>query len=158
LAIVGTAVAAAGTIVSGVNQAKAYRFQAKVADRNAALDRASAQDALERGRIEEVRQGRRTAQLIGQQRAAMAANGVEVDFGSMGDVQADTRMIGFEDAQTIRENAARESRGYEISAWNQRAGASAARSNASATLWKAAFDTGTTILSGAQQSRRLRAA
>lgn len=145
-------------MVKGVNGANALRYKAKVDDRNAALDRASAQDALERGRIEEGRQGRKTGQLVGQQRAAMAANGVEVDFGSAADLQADTRQVGFEDAQTIRENAARESKGYEISAWNQKASGAANRSAAGAAMWATAFDAGSTMLSGAQQYRKLQAA
>ncbi len=150
-------VSAAGTVVGGVNEAKALRYRAKVDERNAALDRASAQDALKRGRIEEERQGRRTAQLIGQQRAAAAANGVEVDFGSMGDLQGDSRMLGYEDARTLRENSSRESRGYEINAWNRQASASANRAAASATMWKTAFDAGGQLLSGASQTSKLRA-
>lgn len=115
-------------------------------DRNAALDRAAAQDALERGRTEEMRQGRRTAQMVGAQRAAAAANGVAVDFGSMADVQGDTRMLGFEDAMTIRKNAMRESQGYEISAWNRKADASAKRAAGGAAMWSAAFDAAGTLL------------
>lgn len=157
LMIAATAVGTLGSVVSGVNQANSYRYQAKMQDRNAALDRNAAQDALARGRVEEERQGRRTQQLVGQQRAAMAANGIEVDFGSAASLQDDTRMIGFEDAQTIRENAARESKGYEIRAWNSRAGASANRSNASGALWATAFDAGSKLLAGAQSYRKMQA-
>lgn len=132
--------------MNGVNTRKSLRFQAKVQDRNAALDRAAAQDALERGRTEEMRQGRRTRALIGEQRAAAAGNGVATDFGSMGDLQDDTRMIGFEDARTIRQNAARESKGYEISAWNRKADASAKRAAGGAAMWSAAFDAAGTLL------------
>lgn len=145
------------TVAQGVATAKSSRYRAQIADRNAAMDRNSAQDALARGRIQEERQGRRTRQLVGEQRVAMAANGVEVDFGSAGALQDDTRMIGFEDAQTIRENAARESQGYEIRAWNSRADAVNERANAKAALWSTALDAGSTMLAGAQQYRRMRA-
>lgn len=146
MAVAAAAVTATGKIVEGVNTRKSLRFQAKVADRNAALDRAAAADALERGRTEEMRQGRRTRALVGQQRVAMSGNGVAVDFGSAADLQADTRMIGFEDAQTIRKNAARESAGYEISAWNRKADASAKRAQGGAAMWSAAFDAAGTLL------------
>jgi hypothetical protein len=158
IALAAAAVTATGKIVEGVNTRKGLRYQAKIADRNAALDRAAAADALERGRVEEMRQGRKTAQLIGAQRAAIAANGVEVDFGSMGDVTADTRMIGFEDAQTIRKNAARESKGYEISAWNRKADASAKRAQGGAAMWASAFDAAGTLLSAGSQYKKAKAA
>lgn len=154
LALAASAVAAAGTVAGGISTAKGLKYRAKVEERNAAIDRASAQDALKRGRIEEERTGRRTAQLIGQQRAAAAANGVEVDFGSMADLQEDARMLGFEDAQTVRENAARESRGYEINAWNRKASASASRSQASAALWSSAFEAGGQLLSAASAFKK----
>lgn len=157
LAIVGTAVATAGTVVAGVNQSNMQRYQAKIAERNAAIERNAAQDALERGRIEEQRQYRKNAQRLGAQRAAMAANGIEVDFGSALDLQTDTKQVGWEDAQTIRENSMREAKGYEIRAWNSEAEASAKRSAASATLFQTAFDAGSTMLSGAQQYRKLQA-
>lgn len=148
--------AAVGSVGAEISTAKSLKYRAKVEERNAAIDRAAAQDALKRGRIEEERVGRRTAQLIGQQRAAAAANGVEVDFGSMGDLQEDTRMLGFEDAQTVRENAARESRGYEINAWNRQASASASRSQASATMWSTAFDAGGQLLSAGAAYKKAR--
>lgn len=158
LGIAAASVLAAGKVVEGINTGRSLRYQARLAERNAALDRAAAQDALERGRVEEMRQGRKTAQMVGAQRAAIAANGVEVDFGSMGDVTDDTRMVGFEDARTIRQNAARESKGYEISAWNRTADASAKKSQAGAAVWASAFDAAGTLLSaGSQYKKKARA-
>lgn len=157
LIIAATAMQTVGTVVQGVNQSKALKYRANMAERNAAMDRAAAQDAVERGRIEEMRENRRTAQRLGAQRAAMAANGVEVDFGSAADLQEDTRMIGWEDASTIRENAMREAKGYEISAWNSEADAANSRAGAKAAIWQTVFDAGSTMLSGAQQYRKAQA-
>jgi len=157
LLLAATAVSAMGTVVSGIGQAQSQRFAAKVADRNAALDRRAAQDALERGRIEEQRQYRKNAQVMGAQRAAMAANGIEVDFGSAADLQRDTKEVGWQDAQTIRENAMREGRGFEINAWNSEAQASASRSAANAAMVGTVFDVGSTVLSGAQKYRKAQA-
>lgn len=158
LAVAGTAVAAAGSIVSGVNQSRQYSYQAKIAQQNAALDRKAAEDARARGAIEEARQYRKNAQLLGAQRAALAANGLEVDFGSAADLQTDTKTIGWEDAQTIRENAIRESKGYEISASNNVGKAASAKAAGSAAMIGSIFDAGSTILSGASQVRKLQAA
>lgn len=147
-----------GGIVSGVNSAKAMKYQAKVADQNAQIDRAASIDALERGEIEEQRQYRRNAAALGAQRAAQAANGISTEFGSAADVQLDTKRVGWEDAQTVRENAVRESQGFEIRAWNSQAGAAASRANAKSAMWATAFDAGSNILGGAQQYRKAQAA
>ena len=157
LAIVGTAVAAAGSIVSGVNQNQQAKYQAKIATQNAALDRKAAQDAMERGSIEEARQYRKTSQVLGAQRAALAANGLDTTFGSAADIQTDTETLGWEDAQTIRNNAVREATGFEISASNNVGKAASSRAAGKAALIGGFFDAGSTILSGASQVKKLKA-
>ena len=146
---------AASTAYSGISQANAEKFRGKVAARNADMDRQSAQDALERGRIEEQQQYRRNAQRLGAQRAAMAANGIEVGFGSAADVQEDTALIGWQDARTIRENANREAHGFSINAWNNDAQASVSKSAAKGMMIGTAMDVGSTLLDGAQQYRKM---
>lgn len=157
LTIGATAVAAIGQGVQGINQANQYRYQSRVAQANARMDQASARDAEARGLVEEERQSRRTAQLLGQQRVALAANGIETDFGSAGLIQQDTIQIGREDAATIRENTIREARGFEISAANQMDQSRAAKGAAKGALIGAAFDVGSTILSGASQVGKMKA-
>lgn len=147
-----------GTVAGGVSQANSMKYQAKVAEQNAQIDRAASRDALERGSEEEARQYRRNAAVQGAQRAAMAANGIDVDFGSAADLQLDTKRVGWQDAQTVRENANRESSGYEINAWNNQASAVNSRYGAKATMWATAFDAGGQILGAAQQYRKGQAA
>lgn len=158
LTVAATTVAAAGNIVGGINSNNQAKYQSRVYQANAVLDRKAAQDALERGATEERRQYQRTAQLLGQQRAALASNGVEVDFGSAAAIQADTKQIGMEDAQTIRENATREARGFEISAFNADTKAVASKAAGKGALIGGFFDAGSTILSGASQVGRMKAA
>lgn len=155
--IAATAITAAGSVVGGINQNNQAKYQAQVANQNAALERNSANDARARGAIEEQRQYRRTAQLLGVQRAALASNGVEVDFGSAADLQTDTKTIGWEDAATIRENTVREARGFEINAYNDVAKGKAARAQGKAALIGGIFNAGSTILGGAQQYRKMKA-
>lgn len=122
-AVVGTAIAAK----SASDQAKAARGQAAyaagvarnnaiIADQQAESARAfaerSALDAEARGIAEEQRVRRQTAQLVGRQRAVLAANGVQVDAGSALDITTDSKAIGEIDALTVRSNAAREALGY----------------------------------------------
>lgn len=158
LLLVGTAVAAAGTAVGGLMTAQQQRYSAKVADANAKISSQQAADAIQRGKLEEQKSYRRTADLAGKQRAAMAANGIETDFGSALRTQADTAAIGAEEAALVRENAMREAKGYDMEAGNYRSTAKAGRMAATGTIVKAAFDTGSTILGGAQQYGKMKAA
>lgn len=157
LLIAGAAVSAAGTVYGGMAAQAQGRYADQIAQRNAAMDRAASQDALQRGRIEEARQYRKNAQLQGAQRAAMAANGIETDYGSAMDLQTDTKKIGWQDANTIRENAVRESKGFEINAWNHLAEGQAARSQGNAALVGSLFNAGGTILSAASQAKKMKA-
>lgn len=157
LTLIATGVAAAGTAVSGIMTAQQQRYQAKVADANAKISSQQAADALQRGKLEEQKSYRRTAQIAGSQRAAMAANGIETDFGSAMRLQGDTAMIGAEEAANVRANAERESQGYDMEAGNYRSSAKASRMAATGTLVKTAFDTSSTILGGAQQYRKIQA-
>lgn len=82
---------------------------AVIADRQAA-------DALARGRESEMRARSDTHQLRGSQRAAMAAQGIDVGEGSALDIQSETTALGELDATAIRNNAAREAFGFKAQA------------------------------------------
>lgn len=151
LLIASAVVTSLGQVASGVQAAGAANYRAGIANQNMQIERAAARDALERGAEEEKRQYTRNAQRQGEIRAAQAANGLEVDFGTNADVQDDAKRIGLEDAATVRENARRESRGYDIRAWNSQADAVAAKGEAKAAIWSTVFDVGSTLLSGATQ-------
>jgi hypothetical protein len=158
MAVAATAVTAATTVVSGVQQHQQGRYQARVAKRNQQMAAEGARDAIDRGRREQVIHGRRTAALRGQQTVGMAANGIDVAFGSGLTTLGDTAMIGAEDAAILRENTVREARGYQIEAANYGAQAAASRQAASGALFGTALSLGGTILSGASQVRRIKAA
>jgi len=158
LTLIATGVAAAGTMVGGLMKASQQRYSAAVADQNARLASAQAADALQRGQLEEQKSYQRTSQLLGQQRAAMAANGIEVDFGSAADVQADTLNLGRQDASTIRKNTEREMKGYDIESLNYTSQAKADRAAATGSIVSAAFQTAGTILGGASQFGKMKAA
>lgn len=100
----GAAVTVAGKVVKG-RQAK------KAAKRNAVLAQAQANDALLRGVVEESRYRREVAGVLGAQRATFGFRNV-TQSGTALEILADTAMIGSEDEQTIRNNAAREAWGY----------------------------------------------
>lgn len=113
------------TAASGLMQASAQRQagrEAKAeADYKAAIQRNNsiranylAQDAIERGDIEEREERIRGRLLIGQMRAVMAANGVDVNTGSAAELQIDQAATNELEARTVRNNAAREAQEFRI--------------------------------------------
>lgn len=99
---------------AGLRAQEAANSQAELADYNAGVADLQAKDAIVRGAHDESRFREGVDQMVGQQRAGIAASGVDVNSGSAVDVQADTRHLGELDALTIRTNAAREAWGYQV--------------------------------------------
>ena len=158
LTIAATAVAAIGSTVSGLMTAQQERYKARVAAENSRRESARAADAIDKGAEEQRNLGRRYAQQGGAQRAALAANGVDVSFGSAADIQNDTRDFYAEDRATLDRNTGYEVKGIDISAANYTAQAQAARSAATGALVSTAFDVGSTVLGGIGKVRSQRAA
>lgn len=145
-------------------QAQAMNYNAQVAEMNAQISDRRAKDALERGAEEEKKFRLKAAQLQGRQRAALAANGVDLTFGSPLDEMVDTATLAELDALTIRSNAAREAYDFEVQAVNQRAGANLERMGAQGALaeGRAAktagwLNFGSTVLGGATDIMKYRA-
>ena len=96
-------------------------YQGDIFDLNAADAERQAEDATARGREAESRHRVGVKQLIGSQRAGLAASGVDIGTGSARDVQEEAAYLGELDALTIRNNAKREALGYRTQAANLRA-------------------------------------
>ncbi len=101
-------ITAVGGAVTAYGQKQEGKAAEQVAEYNAKLDEREAQDALNRGQIEENKHRRIVAAQKGQQRAQFGASGIELDSGSVSDILAETEMLGEMDALTIRGNARRE--------------------------------------------------
>lgn len=158
LTVAATAVAAGGQLYSGMAQRAQGRYESRVAQQNAGIERRAAADAMERGEVEQMRHFRRVAQAAGEQRARQAASGVDVNFGSAADLLSDVRMIGYEDSATIAENTVREARGYEVNAANYVMQGRAARSRGNAAMVGSSINAFSTILGGAKQISGMRGA
>lgn len=148
LTIGSTLIGAVGAIQQGNAAAEAGRFNARVADMNAELSRRRAKDATERGARAEQQKRQEIAALKGKQVAAMAANGVDLSFGSPLDTIVDTAMLGELDALTIRKNAANENYDYRVQAVNGRADATLSRMSADASQTAGYLNAAGTILGG----------
>lgn len=102
VSLVGTGVAAYGQYQAGQAQAAAAKYTQK-------QQNMLAEDALRRGAAAEEAQRRKAAALASRQKAVMAAGNVDLGSGSPLDIIGDTAMLGELDAQTIKNNAQRES-------------------------------------------------
>ena len=109
-----SAAIAISTIYTANAQRQAGKASQRIAEWNADVAGKQADDAIARGRETERRQRIGIRQTIGTQRAAFAAQGVEVDDGSALEVAQDTAALGELDLMTIRNNAAREAWGYRV--------------------------------------------
>lgn len=120
LSLIGSGISAA----NGISQGKAAReqgaFTAAQMEKNAKFAEAQAEDALKRGEKDVQAVYRKGKQVAGAQRAAFAAQGIEVDTGSAAGIQADTAAITSEDALTAKNNAWREAWGYRVQAEDMR--------------------------------------
>lgn len=121
--------AAAAAIVGGVfqvtgaqNQARAQKaqgeYQKSMYDENAAFSTLAAEDAIRRGDKDAAQLKNQGKQTIGAQRAALAAQGVDVGSGSALDIQVDTAYQVQLDSMKIKNNAWREAWGYKTEALN----------------------------------------
>lgn len=113
-------ISAIGTTTQAVGTIQAGRSADHVAGFNARMAEWQARDAERRGDEAANRHRAQVTRMIGSQRAALAAQGVNVEDGSAAEVQLDTAMLGEMDALTIRNNAAREALGYRAQAIDYR--------------------------------------
>lgn len=157
LAAVAAVMATVGTGVSAMQSAAQSRYQAKVADRNAKLEAEAAHRASEATKQAVTDKYRQIARESSQRRAIMAANGVDLDFGSARQVQEDAAMLGREEVGRIYERGAEQTRGFDIQASNWSGQAGASRQAATGALVSGGFNMASTALGGAMQYADLRA-
>ena len=130
IAVISAGISAYGASEQASAQKKAANYQAQVEANNAKIAAWQRTDAINRGEREAQNSMRERSAMIGKQRAALAANGVDLNQGSALDLLASTEFLGQEEVNTIQSNDAREAWGYEIQGANS-------RNNSSFEQWKA---------------------
>lgn len=121
----------AGSFYSAQAQRDNLRFQADMASINARIAEQSAQSALDAGNRQVGALTLKAGQLKSGQRAAMAANGVDLGQGSAAEVLASTDLMKEIDVNTLTANAVRSAWGYRTQGVNYQNQALLARSAAS---------------------------
>jgi hypothetical protein len=102
-----------GTLSSAYSQYELGKTRRIISKSNERLAKLRAEDALKRGQKREGASRGQYKKLLGKQRAAMAAQGIDIQSGSAQDIQEETQVVSELDALTIKLNAAREAFGYE---------------------------------------------
>lgn len=111
LSMIQAGEASDAALLKGQYEKNQYDMNQKLAD-------VQATDATTRGERDVSIYATKTRGLLGQQRVAAAANGVDVNYGSAAEVQADTMAQAGVNQNLIRNNAWREALGYKIQASN----------------------------------------
>ena len=158
---IGIASVAASAVGAGVSymgaqqqasaQSNADKYNAEVAANNQLMANQAAAVATEQGAVAQQQKANQEDVLLGQQKAGLAANGIDVGSGSAVDLLSDTKAYGELDQLTIRNNAAREAQGYTnqgISYANQ---AQVDEASSAATLQGGALKGASSLITGAGQ-------
>lgn len=113
----GAVTSAIGSYNQAQGQKEAYNYQAQIDQQNVTIANEQSSQAILSGQTQEQTSDLKTAQTFGAQRAAMAANGVDISSsGSAIDVLSTTKYLGARDALTIHDNALRQAWGYQVQA------------------------------------------
>jgi len=125
---VSSLASAGGSLASSIQQSQAIRqqgnYQKNQLQFNAQVAELQANDATNRGNKEVSTKKKQAKQIIGSQRAALAAQGIEVNEDTSSLIQQDTAGLAAEDISTIKNNAWKEAWGYRVQAldYNSQAG------------------------------------
>lgn len=155
-AFASLAMTAGSTIMGAIGQgqkaaadAAQMNYQAQVARNNQMVAEWNAQRALQQGDVAAEQKSLQAAQLRGAQRAALAAQGGDVNSGSPLDIQGDTARAGEFDRQTIRSNAAQQAYNYRLQGAGYGAQAGLYNMGAANTMASLPFGIGSSLLGGA---------
>ena len=162
LALIGGSVAQGGiSLLSAVAEARRRKiqgaYQKQQLDFNAEVSDWQGDLAIKRG-AEEASEVRKAGnQTRGSQRAAAAAQGLDVDSGTMADLQAETERMTQDDMQTATNNAWLESWGMKMQSQQFRAAGRMAEMGAEAdakqTLINGGLQAAGALLKGADYAR-----
>jgi len=112
LAVAAMATSAASAYQSSEARKEAGKYDAAVSRNNAKVSEWKASEAEDRATDQAMRVGRQTSDLRGKQKAAFAANGLDLGMGSPQAVLDQTDYYGLEDQRTATANGASEAWGY----------------------------------------------
>lgn len=152
-----TALSLTGTVVSTIGTLAGLSYQARVAKNQAIANDQAAEDAIQRGQIEQQEQDFAAAEQLGQQTAQLATSGFDVTAGSLGQRRSYTRLLARRDALRIRNNAEREAVGFRNQAQNNRDEAAGFGTQQIFTAFEGAAEAGGSLIGEATMVNRRKA-
>lgn len=155
LAAAATATQMAGQYVQGQAAYSQAKYEQAAAKTNEALANEQAKNEIDRTKKTAAQRYRQASQLEGEQQARMAANGIDINFGSAVDTLADSKMIAGEDVGNIYQQGFQNTRGYLIDAYNYKLKGNAARSAAKGAKIGTGLSMLGTALGGASQVNKM---
>lgn len=142
--------------MSGMQARAQGRYEAQVDKINEGLE----VDSYQQARIadQQKRQDfwRKVSAVKGQQIASMAANGIEVDYGSARRLQDDTQMLANDDASRLYLADQQEAKGHLIQASNYATAAVASKAKGNAAFTSSLFGAAGSLLGGLSQAGGLK--
>lgn len=114
----GLAASTVGSYYSARFQKNQLAFDAAMSDVNARIAELGAQSALDQGQRQVGTLTMQAGNLKGRQRAAMAANGIDLGEGNAAEIQASTAIMSEMDKNTLEANAVRTAWGYRTQGVN----------------------------------------
>ncbi len=127
----GAVSGAIGSFYSAKSTKRQLQFEASMADINARISELGARSALDQGQKEIASLTTQAGRLKSSQRAAMAANGVDLGEGNAAELQASTDIMKEIDKNTLEANAVKNAWGYRTQGANYQSEAIAKRGTAS---------------------------
>lgn len=157
LAIAAGVTQAAGQVMQGAQAKAQSKYEAHVAEQNAAMEVEAAHDSVVSGQGEREKFWRGVAATKGAQIASMAANGIEVDTGSAARLSSDTQLLANDDAKSLYKNIEQRTRGHVINANNYVQEAKAAKIRGKNAMTNAILGAAGTLMGTASQAAGLKA-
>jgi len=151
---------AGGQYQQGRAEAAAYEAQAAASERNAQQAAIQAENARQQGMVEEERSNKQFNQLKGQQRAVMAANGLDGSSGTASAILQDTVQAREEEATWIRRDAHLKKWGFQNEKYQylwdgkmQKAAAKNAKKSAKLNMFSTLLGTAASMAFSASEMR-----
>src|SRR5262245_9354262 len=113
LAPIALGITAVSAVATGIAAGNAASYQSQVAANNAQIARQNARYSASAAAAQTEQAGLKARAQNANLRAALAANGVDVNTGSAADVQDAQRRLGAFDTATVANNAALKIYGYK---------------------------------------------
>lgn len=147
--LVSGVIGAVGAVYQGMAAKDAAEYQAQVARNNAKAAEDMRRYEIQKGLLDAEEQDRQNAQLKGQQQAAMAASGFDMNEGTMRDIAVSQTILGRTDS--LRRAHAGELAGWKLrnQANNFRAEAGLAEARGQNSMLSGFIGAGSSLIGGA---------